>query len=84
MNCGILSYKLKLSEKNYTIYEEEMHAIYKSFENFEKIISSSKKIVFSDCCNVIENFELSRRSNRYKLFIEQYNYLIVHIQERMS
>ena len=82
--CGIFSYKMKGAEINYTILEKETLCIYKAMEHFKPILFSAKTNIFTDCKNCIENSDLSKRSNRWKLLLEQFNYTLRHVEGKQN
>eukprot|EP00477_Mikrocytos_mackini_P002447 GAHX01002736.1.p1 GENE.GAHX01002736.1~~GAHX01002736.1.p1 ORF type:complete len:1367 (-),score=220.68 GAHX01002736.1:80-4180(-) len=76
---GFFSKKLTETEKNYSIVERETLAILRSIEHFKTIIFSNKIYVHSDNRNLLFAKDLSKRCERWKLQLEEYNLDINHI-----
>ncbi|KAG0420335.1 Transposon Tf2-9 polyprotein, partial [Dictyocoela roeselum] len=84
---GIIAFfssTFKGAESNYTIAEKEMLAIMKAFERFKYLIYNTKTIVFTDNKNIIPHGNLSKRMNRWKLTLQEYDYEIKHIDGKKN
>ncbi|KAG0420282.1 Transposon Tf2-8 polyprotein, partial [Dictyocoela roeselum] len=76
---GYYSYIFNKSERNYTIVEKELLAIIKTINHFKSILFNSKLIINSDNKNLIFNGPISKRINRWKLLLDEYDYDLKHI-----
>lgn len=77
---GIYSAKYNETELNYTIIEKETLAILKCVEHFKPIIFNNHITIFTDNANIIAQKGLTKRINRWKLLLEEYNYELRHIR----
>ncbi|KAG0435615.1 Retrovirus-related Pol polyprotein from transposon 17.6, partial [Dictyocoela muelleri] len=80
LTIGFFSRKLSNSELNYTICEKEAYAIIKSLEFFRNLILLSEIYIYCDNKNIIQNGDVSKRVNRWKLLMEEYNYKLLNIK----
>ncbi|KAG0436051.1 Retrovirus-related Pol polyprotein from transposon opus, partial [Dictyocoela muelleri] len=76
---GYYSYLFNKSERNYTIVEKELLAIIKTIDHFKSILFNSKLIINCDNKNLIFNGPISKRINRWKILLEEYDYDLKHI-----
>ncbi|KAG0431927.1 Transposon Tf2-11 polyprotein, partial [Dictyocoela muelleri] len=77
---GFYSYKLNKSEKNYTIVEKETLDIIKSLLHFKNIIFNSPIEVRTDNANLLYNGPLSKRIERWKYVLQEFNITFKHIK----
>ncbi|KAG0420634.1 Retrovirus-related Pol polyprotein from transposon 17.6 [Dictyocoela roeselum] len=77
---GYFSKKYNKCENNYTIIEKEVLAILKSLQHFKQIIINTKVNIYTDNANIISQGDLSKRVNRWKLILEEYNYELHYIR----
>lgn len=73
---GLYSSKLSKSELNYTVIEKETLAIIKALNHFKPIIFNSSIKLHTDNANLIFNGELTKRLQRWKLMLEEYDYTV--------
>ncbi|KAG0435690.1 Transposon Tf2-9 polyprotein, partial [Dictyocoela muelleri] len=73
---GFYSHKFSDTELKYTTMEKEALGILKSLEYFRDYIIGSKIIIFTDNKNLIFESSMSKRVQRWKLLLEEYNYEI--------
>ncbi len=72
---GYYSYKLKSSERNYTVMEKEAFAILKSLDHFKTIICFAHIDVYTDNSNnLFYSNNSSKRIYRWKQLLNEYNY----------
>ncbi|MGL5707545.1 MAG: reverse transcriptase domain-containing protein [Aeromonas sp.] len=76
---GFYSAKYNKSECNYTIVEKETLAILKALEKFKPIIFNNEVTIKTDNMNIVHTSSASKRIQRWKLQLEEFNYKIVHI-----
>ncbi|KAG0420320.1 Retrovirus-related Pol polyprotein from transposon 17.6 [Dictyocoela roeselum] len=76
---GYYSKKYSPSEVNYTVIEKEVLAILKSLQHFKQIVFNTKIHIYTDNANLLFNGDISRRINRWKLIMEEFNYELHHI-----
>ncbi|KAG0420244.1 Transposon Tf2-9 polyprotein [Dictyocoela roeselum] len=76
---GLFSKKHNKQECNYSVVEKEVLAIVKSITHFKPIIYNAPIIIKTDNKNITFDGDLSKRINRWKLILEEYDYKIVHI-----
>ncbi|KAG0437933.1 Retrovirus-related Pol polyprotein from transposon 17.6 [Dictyocoela muelleri] len=74
----------KGAESNYTIAENEMLAIMKAFEKFKYLIYNTKVTVFTDNKNIVPHGNLTKRMNRWKLMLQEYDYEIRNIEGKRN
>lgn len=75
----ILSKKLNKTEMNYSIVEKEVLAVIKAFIHFKTIIFNSRVNACSDNMNVVNTSEITGRISRWKLLLEEYDYMLTHV-----
>lgn len=63
---------------NYTTVEKETLAIIKAIKHFKTIIFNSHITIKTDNANLIFNGELTRRIQRWKYQLEEYEYQLEH------
>ncbi|KAG0440500.1 Transposon Tf2-6 polyprotein [Dictyocoela muelleri] len=73
------SKKYSSSEVNYNVIEKEVLAILKSLQHFKQIIFNTKVHIYTDNANLLFHGDISRRINRWKLIMEEFNYELHHI-----
>ncbi|KAG0441142.1 Transposon Tf2-8 polyprotein [Dictyocoela muelleri] len=78
------SYKFSKTELKYTSMEKEMLGILKSLENFRSILIPGKVIIYSDNQNLIFDKDLSRRIQRWKMLMQEYDYEIKKIEGKKN
>ncbi|KAG0438898.1 Retrovirus-related Pol polyprotein from transposon [Dictyocoela muelleri] len=79
---GFYSRKLKGSELNYTIVEKEVLSILEALRHFKSIIFGSKINIYTDNKNLTFKGDISKRTNRWLLMLEEYNYTLNHISSK--
>ncbi|KAG0435873.1 Transposon Tf2-6 polyprotein, partial [Dictyocoela muelleri] len=77
---GFFSKSLNKSERNYSITEKEMLAIYKSLNHFKRLLLGSKVVVYTDHNNLIYENNISNRVNKWKIILMDFNYKIKFIK----
>lgn len=77
---GIYGKRFTKQEENYSSAEKEILAVVKSLTHFKSIIYNSKTIIETDNKNITFNGPLSKRVNRLKLLIEEFDYELKHIE----
>ncbi|KAG0430880.1 Retrovirus-related Pol polyprotein from transposon [Dictyocoela muelleri] len=61
---GFFSKTLSKSERNYSITEKEMLSIFKSLNNFKRLLLGARVIVYTDHNNLIYENNISNRINK--------------------
>ncbi|KAG0435920.1 Transposon Tf2-6 polyprotein, partial [Dictyocoela muelleri] len=77
---GIYSYKFNKSEEKYTVVEKETFAIAKALIHFKNIIFNSKVIVKTDNKDLITTGPLTKRTERWKSILQEFNITLEHIK----
>ncbi|KAG0441354.1 Transposon Tf2-6 polyprotein [Dictyocoela muelleri] len=77
---GYFSKKFNEQEKNYTTSEKEIYAILKSLEHFKQLIYNTRVIIETDNKNITFNGDITKRIHRWKLLLEEYDYILKHIK----
>ncbi|KAG0442790.1 Transposon Tf2-9 polyprotein [Dictyocoela muelleri] len=77
---GYSSKKYTKQEENYSVIEKEVLAILRSLQHFKQIIFNSKIHIFTDNANILFQGGISRRINRWKLIMEEFDYEKHHIK----
>ncbi|KAG0441617.1 Retrovirus-related Pol polyprotein from transposon 17.6 [Dictyocoela muelleri] len=77
---GLYSKKYSRQEANYTTIEKEFLAIINSLEHFKPLIFNSKVIIETDNKNLTFNGDITKRVQRWKLLMEEYDYCLRHIE----
>lgn len=75
---GFYSYRLNGSEVNYTVVEKETLAILKSLSFFKNIIFNERITCFTDNSNLLSETEITKRINRWKILLAEYDIEIKH------
>ncbi|KAG0442136.1 Transposon Tf2-9 polyprotein [Dictyocoela muelleri] len=78
------SHKFTPTEVKYTTMEKEALGILKSMEFFKPYIIGSKITVLTDNKNLLYNSDLSKRVQRWKLLLEEFNYELKRIEGRKN
>lgn len=81
---GFFSNKFNNTEINYTIIEKETLAILKSLNHFKQTIFGYKIKIYTDNTNIINPSSLTKRINRWKLILEEYQYTLHHIKGKSN
>ncbi|KAG0424168.1 Retrovirus-related Pol polyprotein from transposon 17.6, partial [Dictyocoela muelleri] len=81
---GFLSSTYKGAEINYTIAEKEMLAILRAFQKFKYLLFNTKTIVYTDNKNIISPGCLTKRMNRWKLMLQEFDHEIKHIEGKKN
>ncbi|KAG0419727.1 Transposon Tf2-6 polyprotein [Dictyocoela roeselum] len=68
------SHKFSPQEERYTSMEKEALGILKSLEYFKLYVIGSRVIIYTDNQNLLFNKDLTKRVQRWKLLLEEYNY----------
>ncbi|KAG0441317.1 Retrovirus-related Pol polyprotein from transposon 17.6 [Dictyocoela muelleri] len=76
---GFYSHKFTETESRYTTMEKEALGIIKSLEFFRDYILSSKIVIYTDNRNLLFNTDLSKRVQRWKILLEEFDYVIERI-----
>ncbi|KAG0435938.1 Transposon Tf2-6 polyprotein [Dictyocoela muelleri] len=76
---GYYSKKYNAQELNYTTIEKEFLAILKSLIHFKHLIFNTKTIIETDNKNLTFDGNLTKRVQRWKLLIEEFDYELKHI-----
>lgn len=74
------SYKFTLTEARYASMDKEALRILKSMKFYEPYIISRKVYIFTDNQNLLYYTDLSKRVQRWKLLLEEYNYELKRIE----
>ncbi|KAG0439400.1 Retrovirus-related Pol polyprotein from transposon opus [Dictyocoela muelleri] len=64
--------------------EKKMLGILKALENFRNLLIPGKVITYSDNQNLIFDKDLSRRIQRWKMLLEEFNYEIRKIEGKKN
>lgn len=75
---GLYLYRLKCSELNYTVAEKDAYAILKSLKYFDTILFGENVTSYSDNMNILNYGDITKRLNRWKLLLTEYNAKLVH------
>ena len=75
---ALYSTKWNVSELNYSITEKEILIIYKCIQKFQDIVFDSPLLIYTDSKNAIATKDLSRRSQRWLMNLETFDYQIKH------
>ncbi|KAG0420471.1 Transposon Ty3-G Gag-Pol polyprotein, partial [Dictyocoela roeselum] len=79
---GHFSTIFKKSELNYTISEKETYAILKALDHFRQLVLGSKITIRTDHSNNLFDKELTKRQQRWKLLLQEFDYQLEHIKGR--
>ncbi|KAG0425545.1 Transposon Tf2-9 polyprotein, partial [Dictyocoela muelleri] len=79
---GLFSKKYNTQENNYSVVEKEVLAIIKAINHLKPLIYNAPITIMTDNKNITFDGDLSRRINRWKLILEEYDYEIMHISGR--
>ncbi|KAG0435914.1 Transposon Tf2-9 polyprotein [Dictyocoela muelleri] len=77
---GFYSHKFSSSEERYTSMEKEALGILKSMEFFKPYVIGNKIVIYIDNRNLLFNSDLSKRVQRWKLLLEEFNYELKRIE----
>ncbi|KAG0435946.1 Transposon Tf2-9 polyprotein [Dictyocoela muelleri] len=77
---GLYSHKFSPAEERYTSMEKEAFGILKSMEFFKPYVIGSKIVIYTDNRNLLFNTDLSKRVQRWKLLLEEFNYELKRIK----
>eukprot|EP00477_Mikrocytos_mackini_P001864 GAHX01002022.1.p1 GENE.GAHX01002022.1~~GAHX01002022.1.p1 ORF type:complete len:603 (-),score=94.42 GAHX01002022.1:1109-2917(-) len=75
---GYFSTKFSKSELNYTVVEKETLGVLNALEHFKRIVLFARLVVYTDNANLIFKTPLSRRLQRWKLQMEEFDYELHH------
>lgn len=79
------SYKFNKAEKNYNVVEKEMLAIIKALESFKTIIFGARINIYTDNKNNTYDTDCtSKRCQRWKLLLSEYDYTLNHINTKQN
>ncbi|KAG0420206.1 Retrovirus-related Pol polyprotein from transposon, partial [Dictyocoela roeselum] len=81
---GYFSKKYTKCEENYTVIEKEVLSILRSVQHFRQIIFNTKIIIMTDNANIIFQGDITKRINRWKLILEEYDYELLHIKGELN
>ncbi|KAG0429205.1 Retrovirus-related Pol polyprotein from transposon, partial [Dictyocoela muelleri] len=81
---SLFSSTYKGSEKNYSIAEKEMLAILKAFQKFKHLLFNAKTTILTDNKNIVTPGCLTKRMNRWKLTLQEYDHEIKHIEGKKN
>ncbi|KAG0438521.1 Retrovirus-related Pol polyprotein from transposon [Dictyocoela muelleri] len=77
---GFYSSKYSPQENNYSIVEKEVLSIIKSLNHFKPLIYNTKIFIYTDNKNLTFRGPLTKRIERWKLTLEEYDYELLHIE----
>ncbi|KAG0439378.1 Transposon Tf2-9 polyprotein [Dictyocoela muelleri] len=81
---GFSSSTYKGAENNYTIPEKEMLSILRAFQKFKNLLFNAKTTIFTDNRNITTPGCLTKRMNRWKLILQEYDHEIKHIEGKRN
>ncbi|KAG0435655.1 Transposon Tf2-9 polyprotein [Dictyocoela muelleri] len=81
---ALYSSKYSTQENNYSIVERETLSIIKSLIHFKPLIYNSKIYILTDNKNLTFNGPLTKRIERWKLTLEEYDYELSHIDGKQN
>ena len=76
---GYFSCKWNATETNYLIVERETLAIVRSFKHFKTLLLEAEVRVYCDNANSLFAKSLTKRTERWKLLLEPFNYSLQYI-----
>ncbi|KAG0420418.1 Retrovirus-related Pol polyprotein from transposon 17.6 [Dictyocoela roeselum] len=76
---GLFSKKYNKQENNYSVVEKKVLAVVTAIVHFKPLIYNAYIVIMTDNKNMTFDGDLSKRINRWKLILEEYDYEIMHI-----
>ena len=76
---GYFSCNKNATETNYSIVKRETIVIVRYFEHFKTLLLGAEVRVYCDNANSLFTKPLTKRTERWKLLLEQFNYSLQHI-----
>ncbi|KAG0438433.1 Enzymatic polyprotein [Dictyocoela muelleri] len=74
--------KFTTTKQRYTSVEKEALGILKSIEFLKPYVIGYKIVIYTDNKNLLHENDLSKRIQRWKMLLEEYEYELRHIEEK--